>query len=242
MSMRWRVFPSHERALATPGLVVSAARIPRLDTSQLEPMILSRLRTRPPSPSAAARPPQARPASHQGSFLRGSLSTLPPAELLEYLSLLRRPGSLTVRNPDGLEARCEVTEDRLVSASLGKLRDAEAIFELLDWTEGNFELRPVGTPTGVPPAARLAELTMQHARLADELERRSRRLPVADEPLVLRLGRRLPEDQLECGLAQLTTLLEKSPGISRAELEASASHCRLKVRLALALLAEAGCL
>lgn len=242
----WRVLPSQERTLPATSLAVPSPRLPRLDTAQIEPMILSRLRTRSASPAASARPPQARPTAAQGSFLRGSLSTLPPQELLEYLALLRRPGSLTVRSLNDRVAQCEISEDHLLSAELGRLRGAEAIFELLSWKDGNFELRPVGPPregqSGEASRSRLAELSMQYARLADELERRAELLPAEDEPLVLRLGKPLPADHLETGLAELAAQLEAAPGRSRSELEADSALCCTKVRLALAQLVAAGCL
>ncbi len=214
----------------------------RLGTTEIEPMVFSRLRTHGGDSQPASRPAAPNPASRQGSFLRGSLSNLPPQELLEYLAVLRRPGSLTVKNGEGLVANCEVTTDRLISASLGQLQDTEAILELLSWQEGTFELRPVGAPTAVGESARLAEIALQYARLSDELVRRTSRLPAADQPLVLKLGQALPEDPLEVGLGGIAAALQAWPGLTRAELEAQASCCRLKVRLALALLVEAGCL
>ena len=80
------------------------------------------------------------------------------------------------------------------------------------------------------------------SRLTDELQRRSRFLPAEDEPLSLRLGQSLPADRLSCGLANLAATLGQTPGLSLVELAERAPICRLKVRLAAALLAEAGCL
>lgn len=75
--------------------------------------------------------------------------------------------------------------------------------------------------------------------LADELERRRPRVPAADAPLTLAdVGP--VEDPCGRELPAVAKALRRQPGITRGELEASLLLAPVKVRLALALFAEAG--
>jgi hypothetical protein len=92
-------------------------------------------------------PPVASPAR---SILRGELENVGLATLLTILDMERRSGLVVVERP-GLLGKLHVREGRVIRAALDGIGSgaananaeragAEAVFEMLGWTEGRFEL------------------------------------------------------------------------------------------------------
>jgi hypothetical protein len=83
---------------------------------------------------------------------------------------------------------------------------------------------------------------MDGVRLADELERRGALVPPSAARLHLAERGPVPADDFDSGLDLVASALRARSSATRAELESSLNLCRVKVRLSLALLAEANLL
>jgi len=116
------------------------------------------------------------------SILRGDLSKIGLATLLTLLDMERRGGLLVLQTgrvlgrlfvQDGRVLRAQVEGDRIASAvggaaGQGRLSGAEAIFELLDWDRGHFELWQAEIQMEDEVRAPTPFLLMEAARLRDE--------------------------------------------------------------------------
>jgi len=106
-----------------------------------------------------------------GAGLRGDLSQVGLSALLVLIELERKTGLLTLAAPDGQSAQVLVREGRVVHARLDQASepvDAECIYHLLGWSEGEFELVTcvVEGPDRVQSST--THLLMEGARLMDE--------------------------------------------------------------------------
>lgn len=128
------------------------------------------------------------------SILRGELETFGLATLLTILEMERRDGMLILERKRQL-GRLHVRNGRVIRARIeGKvearkrLTGAEAVYELLTWTDGQFELwkAEVEGPDEVGKPS--AFLLMEGARRLDEA--RSERL---EEEQAIESGRALQE-------------------------------------------------
>ena len=106
-----------------------------------------------------------------GAGLRGDLSQVGLSALLVLIELERKTGLLTLLAPDGQSAQVLVREGRVVHARLDQAPepvDAECVYHLLGWAEGEFELVTcvVEGPDRVQSST--THLLMEGARLIDE--------------------------------------------------------------------------
>jgi CheY-like chemotaxis protein len=127
--------------------------------------VLARHKTRPSAVAAST-------TGHTGQGLRGDLEHVKLGSLMSFLESEKRSGRLLLDNGRD-RAVLEIINGALAGVeNLGNYSHAhDRVFELLEWTTGNFEFaqldesnmdRPDGEPT------QLTYLLMEHARRADE--------------------------------------------------------------------------
>jgi len=108
--------------------------------------------------------------------IEGNLSQLSLPDLMQILALNRRTGRLSlVRGTE--RGEIHVAEGRPVNARVGPVEGEKALFRLLPWTEGTFEL-VTAAPSGKPRIDRsMDEALMEGMRHADEVARLLAQLP-----------------------------------------------------------------
>lgn len=172
--------------------------------------------------------------------LAGRLEVCSPFELLQLSCQLRKFGRLKLFREDGQTGSCAVTEAGVTRADCGHLTHREAVLTFLWWKKGWFVFdEDESTPHAERPI-RIPELVMDAVRLADETERRAADIPERTARLRLVEGALPPEDALGCDVGRLFAFLIDHPDRTRAEIEATLPLAPVKIRLGLALLADAG--
>jgi hypothetical protein len=73
--------------------------------------------------------------------LKGTLADLEIVALLQVPLAGRKTGALLVTGPAGQEARLFYADGRLVHAQVGAASGVDALVEVVDWAEGDFEFR-----------------------------------------------------------------------------------------------------
>jgi hypothetical protein len=130
--------------------------------------------------------------------LKGDLTELPLADLIEMTALGGKTGRLLVNDADGAAAgRLDFREGRLVDAVGGELTGEKAVYALLAVREGTFEFdgtAAVGEGDELLPAR---TLLMEGMRRLDIVDRMRRRLPA---PAVVRFLAGVPGDEAEASI------------------------------------------
>jgi hypothetical protein len=130
--------------------------------------------------------------------LKGDLTELPLADLIEMTALGGKTGRLLVSSADGgLAGTLDFRSGRLVDAACGKLVADRAFYALLAVREGAFEFdgdASVGEGEELLPAR---TLLMEGMRRLDVVERLRRRLPA---PALVRFLGGDAEDETEVGV------------------------------------------
>jgi CheY-like chemotaxis protein len=108
--------------------------------------------------------------------IEGTLSQLSIADLMQILALNRRTGKLSlVRGTD--RGEIHVADGKPVNARAGAVEGEKALFRLLSWTEGSFELH-ASAPAGKPRINRsMDEALLEAMRHGDEVGRLLPSLP-----------------------------------------------------------------
>ncbi len=111
----------------------------------------------------------AKSASGDG-ILRGSLSQMNVIDLVQSLEMGRKSCLLTLTNE---QERCEMyfVEGQVVHASYGSLSGDEAVFKVLRWTGGNFQVDFEGKTDQRSTSLNTQGLLMEGLRLLDESQR-----------------------------------------------------------------------
>lgn len=171
----------------------------------------------------------------------GQLALFSPFELLQISHQLRKHGNLEMIRDDGLTADCRLGEGGVLDARCGHRRGREAVLTFVWWRKGTFRFTlgsdqiPGLTPIKIP------ELTMDAVFMADEIEHRSRYLPLPRSPLTLKTDL-APEDRLNCRIGDVFEFIKLHPGVTTAEMEETLPLAPTQVRLSLALMAQDGIL
>src|ERR1700732_917595 len=102
--------------------------------------------------------------------VRGNLSQMNVIDLMQSLEMGRKSCQLTMTK-DG--EKCEVffAEGQVKHATYGSLRGDEAVFKVLRWTGGNFELNFEGKTGETTTQLNTQGLLMEGLRLLDESQR-----------------------------------------------------------------------
>jgi CheY-like chemotaxis protein len=103
--------------------------------------------------------------------LRGSLSQMNVIDLVQSLEMGRKSCALTLTNKD---EKCEmfVSEGQVTHAVYGSLVGDAAVFKVLRWTEGNFQIDFEGKTTQQTTQLNTQGLLMEGLRLLDESAKR----------------------------------------------------------------------
>jgi CheY-like chemotaxis protein len=115
--------------------------------------------------------------------LRGNLSQMNVIDLVQSLEMGRKSGQLTLSNEG---EKCEVffSEGQVTHADYGGLTGDQAVFKVLRWTGGTFELNFEGKTTQQSTTLNTQGLLMEGLRLLDE-SKRDEAEPAAEEDDVL---------------------------------------------------------
>jgi uncharacterized protein (TIGR02266 family) len=165
-----------------------------------------------------------RPAAPAPSLMRGRLEVMGLPNIVQVLEAEGRTGTLRLSH-DGRRGEIQFVEGRVAAATEGSRQGEVAIYRMLAWDKGDFELEQISTPA--PTAAQIDQpnqsLLMEGMRRLDELPdlRRAlgapagslRMLPVFRDGL---LRRTLPD-----GVQQLVSLCDGTLGLAQL-LETSA--------------------
>jgi hypothetical protein len=175
------------------------------------------------------------------SDLSGRIEAFSLFEVFELLSAGRKSGTLKVTASFG-DGKCVINRGVLLSASILRLSDAEAVIEMLSTRSGAFSFMsaPHADPT---PGLDLTSLLMETARLEDEFERNSAHYPEETTRLGLSSrGIRVVTDDLNCGAPQVLEVIANKPKLTPIQLLAAVPLASIKVRLSVAWLSSSGIL
>jgi molybdenum cofactor synthesis domain-containing protein len=102
--------------------------------------------------------------------LRGSLAQMNVIDLMQSLEMGRKSCLLSLSRDD---EKCDVyfTEGQVVHAAYGSLKGDQAVFKVLRWTGGNFQLDFEGKTTETSTQLNTQGLLMEGLRLLDESNR-----------------------------------------------------------------------
>jgi response regulator RpfG family c-di-GMP phosphodiesterase len=111
----------------------------------------------------------AKAASTDG-VLRGSLTQMNVIDLVQSLEMGRKSCLLTLNNE---KDRCEMyfVDGQVVHATYGSLSGDEAVFKVLRWTGGNFQVNFEGKTEQRSTSLNTQGLLMEGLRLLDESQR-----------------------------------------------------------------------
>jgi len=193
-------------------------------------------------PGTQESPLSSPPGGPAQPLLAGQLATFSPFELMQFLVFSGKAGCLELDRGDGRQASCHLAGGSITQATCGHLEGREAVLSFVWWRTGSFRLMPGAAPAAGRLSDNIETLMMDGVRLADELERRGPFVPPSAAPLHLDVRGRVPADDFDCGLDLVAAALRAASSATRAELESSLNLCPVKVRLSLALLAEANLL
>ncbi|HEY7616493.1 MAG TPA: response regulator [Terriglobales bacterium] len=115
--------------------------------------------------------------------LRGSLSQMNVIDLMQSLEMGRKSCMLALTN--GAE-RCEVyfSEGQVTHAAYGNLSGDAAVFKVLRWTSGNFQINFEGKTTQQTTTMNTQGLLMEGLRLLDESRRDEGEAPEEEDVLL----------------------------------------------------------
>jgi CheY-like chemotaxis protein len=104
------------------------------------------------------------------SVLRGTLAQMNALDLLQSLDMGRKTCALTLTN-NGDKCRMYFTDGQINHAVYGKLKGDEAVYKVLTWTEGNFEIDFKGSSSEQSTTQSTQGLLLEGLRLLDESNR-----------------------------------------------------------------------
>jgi pSer/pThr/pTyr-binding forkhead associated (FHA) protein len=138
--------------------------------------------------------------SDEATRMKGSLEEIPLPDLLQLFGTSRKSGVLVVRS-DARVGRIYLGEGKLQHSEVEgspKLEPIKAIFRMLAWRKGIFELEPPhGSTFEHPLHANVQEVLMEAFRQQDEVERIKEQLPAVDTRLTLKTPLEAPLHELE---------------------------------------------
>ncbi len=116
--------------------------------------------------------------------LRGSLLQMNVIDLVQSLEMGRKSCSLTLTNKDD---KCDLyfKEGQVTHATYGSLLGDQAVFKVLRWTDGNFEVNFEGKSTQQTTQLNTQGLLMEGLRQLDEAQRDGGGKPEEEEEDVL---------------------------------------------------------
>jgi CheY-like chemotaxis protein len=109
-------------------------------------------------------------AAPSDGILRGSLSQMNVVDLVQSLEMGRKSCSLTMTNADD---KCEIyfSQGQVKHAAYGSITGDEAVFKVLRWTDGNFQIDFDGKTALETTTLNTQGLLMEGLRQLDEAQR-----------------------------------------------------------------------
>jgi DNA-binding response OmpR family regulator len=104
------------------------------------------------------------------SVLRGSLAQMNVMDLLQSLDMGHKTCALTLSN-GGEKCQMFFTDGQINDAAYGSLKGDEAVYKVLTWTGGNFEINFAGSSTAQTVTRSTQGLLLEGLRLLDESNR-----------------------------------------------------------------------
>ncbi|HXZ42277.1 MAG TPA: response regulator [Terriglobales bacterium] len=116
--------------------------------------------------------------------LRGNLSQMNVIDLVQSLEMGRKSCALTLTNKDD---KCEMyfREGQVTHAEYGSLTGDKAVFKVLRWTDGNFQVNFDGKTTSQTTTLNTQGLLMEGLRLLDEAQRDAGKAGEEEEDVLL---------------------------------------------------------
>jgi len=116
--------------------------------------------------------------------LRGSLLQMNVIDLVQSLEMGRKSCALTLTNKDDT---CELyfREGQVTHAQYGSLTGDQAVFKVLRWTEGNFQVNFDGKTSKQTTTLNTQGLLMEGLRLLDEAQRDAGKAGEEEEDVLL---------------------------------------------------------
>lgn len=116
--------------------------------------------------------------------LRGSLSQMNVIDLVQSLEMGRKSCALTLTNKD---ETCEMyfREGQVTHAEYGSLTGDQAVFKVLRWTDGNFQVNFEGKTSKQTTTLNTQGLLMEGLRLLDEAQRDAGKSGEEEEDVLL---------------------------------------------------------
>lgn len=120
----------------------------------------------------------------QDGVLRGSLSQMNVIDLVQSLEMGRKSCALTLTNKDDT---CEMyfREGQVTHAQYGSLTGDQAVFKVLRWTDGNFQVNFEGKTSKQTTTLNTQGLLMEGLRLLDESQRDAGKTGEEEEDVLL---------------------------------------------------------
>jgi predicted regulator of Ras-like GTPase activity (Roadblock/LC7/MglB family) len=112
--------------------------------------------------------------------LMGTLADLGVVDLVQFPHAGRKTGELIVAGPER-EARLYYAGGKLVHASSGGLRGIDALVDVVDWTQGEFEFRPAVEPPETSIELELHRAVMLALKTRDERKAEEERKRAAED-------------------------------------------------------------
>lgn len=122
-------------------------------------------------------------AAASDGVLRGSLLQMNVIDLVQSLEMGRKSCALTLTNKD---EKCDLyfKEGQVIHAAYGPLTGDQAVFKVLRWTDGSFEVNFEGKTTKLTTTLNTQGLLMEGLRLLDESQRDTAK-PEEEEDVLL---------------------------------------------------------
>jgi CheY-like chemotaxis protein len=114
--------------------------------------------------------------------VRGSLSQMNVIDLMQSLEMGRKSGQLSLSN-EGEQCEVFFVEGQVKHATYGSLLGDEAVFKVLRWTGGNFQINFEGKTDKETTQLNTQGLLMEGLRLLDESSREGGAEPEAAAPV-----------------------------------------------------------
>lgn len=145
--------------------------------------------------------------------LAGSTSEMALPDLLQMFGLNQKTGMLRISKVGHLPGRIALRAGKLVSAELGQMRGAKALYRLLEWNDAQFEVAPLMEITPDPDLpGSVEEALMESMRQLDEKKKLEEEFPLSGR--ILKVVEKPAESEQSPREAELFRVLEEEEEVS----------------------------
>jgi CheY-like chemotaxis protein len=115
--------------------------------------------------------------ANQKTKFAGQLSDIAVVDLIQTIEISRKSGVVHFRNPEGRRAAIYFRNGKVIDAELGRLTGADAVYRLLVWADGQFEMEFKNVRRKDEIELSSQALLMEGMRRVDEWGRLCEQLP-----------------------------------------------------------------